>query len=71
MNCLEVRVQRDQHAQEAWQETRVEGILPTQWHAALEASTRLSHILKFSEMPPYSRSVPNAFEVPLQLNSFS
>ena len=71
MNCLEVRAQRDQHAQEAWQETRVDGILPSQWHVVLEASTQLSHILKFSEKPTYTRSVPNPFEVPLQLDSFS
>lgn len=39
MNCLEVKVQRNRRAQVAWQETRVEDTLPTQWHAVLETST--------------------------------
>lgn len=39
MSCLEVKVQRNQHAQLSWLESSVEGILTAQWHAVLVANT--------------------------------
>lgn len=39
MSCLEVKVQRNQHAQVSGLEIHVEDILFTQWHVVLEANT--------------------------------